>query len=240
MTQKTAFTTNLCQTLSITSLITLPLSALGTRFEFWDYKIGMAMYAISLLFAFVTVILVALTSRFRSAAERKQLNRSSITALPPILITAILMGSTSDAPRIHDITTDLKNPPQFIAAIERRGSESNPLNPTAETAHKQRQAYPELLPTMTALSAEEAFGRAVSVAQDMGWDIYASEPSQGRFEAVDTTFWFGFKDDVVVRITAKPQGSIIDLRSVSRVGDGDLGTNAKRIRNFLARFTEAE
>jgi uncharacterized protein (DUF1499 family) len=79
-----------------------------------------------------------------------------------------------------------------------------------------------------------AFDRAVAAAKAMGWDIVASDPAGGRIEATDTTFWFGFKDDVVVRVTPQPAGSRVDVRSLSRVGGGDLGANAARIRAFLA------
>ena len=68
----------------------------------------------------------------------------------------------------------------------------------------------------------------------MGWELVASDPEGGRIEATDTTFWFGFKDDIVVRVVAQPNGSRIDVRSVSRAGVGDLGANAARIRRYLA------
>ena len=67
----------------------------------------------------------------------------------------------------------------------------------------------------------------------MGWEIVASDPAAGRIEATDTTFWFGFKDDVVVRVAAAPDGSRVDVRSLSRVGLSDVGTNAARIRKYL-------
>ncbi len=70
----------------------------------------------------------------------------------------------------------------------------------------------------------------------MIWEIYAEVPTEGRIEAVDTTFWFGFKDDIVIRVQPENAGSRIDLRSVSRVGKGDLGANAKRISMFVEAF----
>jgi uncharacterized protein (DUF1499 family) len=68
----------------------------------------------------------------------------------------------------------------------------------------------------------------------MGWDLVASDPAGLRIEATDTTFWFGFKDDVVIRVTPQPNGSRVDVRSLSRVGVGDIGANAARIRKYLA------
>jgi uncharacterized protein (DUF1499 family) len=71
----------------------------------------------------------------------------------------------------------------------------------------------------------------------MGWQIVDANASEGRIEATDTTFWFGFKDDIVIRVAATSGGSRIDVRSVSRVGRSDVGTNAKRIRCYLKRLT---
>jgi uncharacterized protein (DUF1499 family) len=78
--------------------------------------------------------------------------------------------------------------------------------------------------------------RALQVAQDMGWEILTADRTAGRVEATDTTRWFGFKDDVTVRIAADGPGSRVDVRSKSRVGKGDLGTNAHRIRSYQKRL----
>jgi uncharacterized protein (DUF1499 family) len=77
---------------------------------------------------------------------------------------------------------------------------------------------------------------ADKVAMAMGWDVVARAPEEGRLEAIDTTKWFGFHDDIVVRIRADGGGSRIDIRSKSRVGRSDLGVNARRIRDFIARL----
>ena len=68
--------------------------------------------------------------------------------------------------------------------------------------------------------------------------LVAAEAADGRIEATDTTFWFGFKDDVVVRVQPADNGSRIDVRSESRVGKSDVGTNARRIRAYLAKLAE--
>ena len=82
----------------------------------------------------------------------------------------------------------------------------------------------------------EAFKRADRAAMTMGWDVVARAPAEGRLEAVDTSAWFGFRDDIVVRIRAAGTGSRIDVRSKSRAGESDLGVNARRIRDFSARL----
>jgi uncharacterized protein (DUF1499 family) len=85
----------------------------------------------------------------------------------------------------------------------------------------------------------QAFDRALATARAMGWEIIASDPTAGRIEATDTTLWFGFKDDVVVRVEAAPGGSRVDVRSLSRVGLSDVGTNAARIEKYLTALGEA-
>jgi uncharacterized protein (DUF1499 family) len=76
----------------------------------------------------------------------------------------------------------------------------------------------------------------VAAAEGMGWEVVGRDADTGRIEAVDTTRWFGFKDDIAIRVTPAGAGSRIDVRSKSRVGRGDLGTNARRIRAYLQRL----
>ena len=76
----------------------------------------------------------------------------------------------------------------------------------------------------------------MAAAEALGWEIIAQDEQAGTLEAVDTTTIMGFKDDIVIRISREGDSSIIDLRSVSRVGVSDLGANAKRIRAFKAQF----
>jgi hypothetical protein len=85
-------------------------------------------------------------------------------------------------------------------------------------------------------SPGEAFARASAAARDMGWEVAAADPAAGRIEAVATTFWFGFRDDVTVRVAPQEAGSRVEVRSKSRVGRGDAGTNARRVRDYLKRL----
>ena len=96
--------------------------------------------------------------------------------------------------------------------------------------------YPDLKPGLMNSLPAAAFPQALQAAKDMGWKIVASEPTSLRIEATDTTPWFGFKDDVVVRLSPSLKGSRVDVRSVSRVGKSDVGTNARRIRAYLTRL----
>jgi len=104
------------------------------------------------------------------------------------------------------------------------------------TAKQQLAGYPELRPALLSASVPAAFDTALAAARQMGWDIVATDPAAGRFEATATTPWFGFKDDIVVRVTPRESGSRVDVRSLSRVGRGDLGANARRIRDYVAKL----
>jgi uncharacterized protein (DUF1499 family) len=97
----------------------------------------------------------------------------------------------------------------------------------------QRKAYPDIIPLMHTVPPDQAFERALAVARRLGWQIIDADKNAGRIEAVATTFWFGFKDDIVIRLKQQNSGSRIDIRSESRVGVSDLGKNAERIRKFL-------
>ena len=139
-------------------------------------------------------------------------------------------------PPIHDITTDIDNPPPFVAVV--------PLNTPGRTVYEgeaiaaqQRQAYPDLLPAMLDVPPAEAFERALAAVYQMRWQLVEADERAGRIEATDTTFWFGFKDDVVIRVRPSGGGSRIDVRSLSRVGGGDAGTNGARIREYVETLT---
>jgi hypothetical protein len=140
-------------------------------------------------------------------------------------------------PRIHDISTDVVTPPPFVAILPLRKGAPNPaMYGGPETAAKQRQAYPDLNTLVLDIPPAEAFDRALATARKLGWEIVAAVPGEGRIEATDTTFWFGFTDDIVVRIAPAGNRSLVDVRSVSRVGLSDVGTNARRIRAYLRKL----
>jgi uncharacterized protein (DUF1499 family) len=142
-------------------------------------------------------------------------------------------------PYIHDITTDMENPPEFVAVLPLRAEAPNPPGYAGEeVAAQQREAYPEIRPLRLDLPPARAFEQALATARDKGWEIVAAVPEDGRIEATDTTFWFGFKDDVVIRIAPENGGSVVDMRSKSRVGRSDVGANARRIHSFLATLGE--
>ncbi|RXS43917.1 DUF1499 domain-containing protein [Idiomarina sp. 29L] len=142
-----------------------------------------------------------------------------------------------NVPAIHDITTDTQNPPKFVAIVPLRADAPNPVEYAGEeTAKQQLKAYPELTTYEALVSPAELFEAAVQASKNMGWEIVESSGAAGRIEATATTTWFGFKDDVVIRIRSTADGSELDIRSKSRVGRSDVGKNAERIREFMGEL----
>jgi uncharacterized protein (DUF1499 family) len=142
-----------------------------------------------------------------------------------------------DAPRINDILTDTADPPPLVTTLEMRNDAVTPAAyPGKAAADLQHQAYPDIAPILLDLPPAEAFKKVDAVAMEMGWEVVARVPADGRIEAIDTSRWFGLRDDVVVRIRPEGSGSRIDIRSKSRLGRADLGANAERIRTFTSKL----
>ncbi|MBM4197589.1 MAG: DUF1499 domain-containing protein [Gammaproteobacteria bacterium] len=143
-------------------------------------------------------------------------------------------------PPIHDVTTDTINPPMFVDAIPLReadGAQNPPMYFPAEVVEAQKAAYPDLQTIVVSTPANDVFQQAQDIARDLGWEVIAVVPEDGRIEAVASTRWIAFRDDVVIRIINAGTETRVDLRSKSRVGRGDAGENAKRIRAFRDRLT---
>jgi hypothetical protein len=159
-----------------------------------------------------------------------------LSAVLVIGLSLALRPDTNGAPPIHDLSTDLVNPPAFDQVIPLRaadGAQNPPEYAGEEFAAAQRKAFPDLVSLTVPQPAAEVFAAAEATARALGWEIVAADASAGRIEATDTTAWFRFRDDVVIRLTPGEQGTVVDVRSKSRVGMGDMGTNAARIRQFL-------
>jgi uncharacterized protein (DUF1499 family) len=144
-----------------------------------------------------------------------------------------LQNQAFSVPAIHDITTDTEDLPIFVAIVPLRANAPNTLDYSSDVAAQQKAAYPEIQSLRLELVPDVAFMQAHEVAKGQGWEIVDTDRSTGRIEATDTTFWYGFKDDVVVRLRPEGSATRVDVRSVSRVGLGDLGKNASRIRAYL-------
>ena len=184
---------------------------------------------------------LALTLAARSAAARVMAAAATLLFAAPVATMIANEATPPPGTAINDITTDLENPPAFSAVIPLREPGSNPIEyGGAEVAARQREAHPDVVPIQTQLDKEAAFQLAFETAEALGWEIIAADLHSGIIEAVDTTPFFRFKDDIVIRVSELARGSRVDLRSRSRVGRSDLGKNAARIIGFSEAFTRAD
>lgn len=139
---------------------------------------------------------------------------------------------SQQAPPIHDITTDTDDPPAFEALAPAREAAPNAVEyPGEETARQQHEAYPDIEPLMVDAALPTVLQAAEAAVLDFGWELV--EVGDTSIEATDVTTWFGFKDDVVIRLREEAEGVRVDVRSASRLGRGDVGTNAARIHDYL-------
>jgi uncharacterized protein (DUF1499 family) len=217
------------------------LAGLGSRWDWWHFRVGFQILTWAAYGGLAASVLslsglaMALHSHWRLGHLLACVGL--VLGLGVVAVPWHFKQTAHRVPPIHDITTDTGNPPAFVAILALRRDAPNPADYGGpEVAAQQQAAYPDLKPFVLSIPPDVAFDKALAAAREMGWDIVDAKPAEGHIEATDTTLWFGFKDDVVVRISPTSGGSRIDLRSVSRVGRSDVGTNAKRIRAFLEKL----
>jgi uncharacterized protein (DUF1499 family) len=216
------------------------LAGLGYRWGWWHFRTGIQVMrwsattdvAAVVLTLVAAILAYAYGARSALVAGAVGLLLGVVIAGPPIYLWRVV----DHVPRIHDITTDTANPPAYVAVVPLRQGAENSVDYSADVAPQQQKAYPDIVPAMLAVPPAEAFKRAERAARAMGWEIVAAAPEALRIEATDTTLLFGFKDDIVIRVTAAGSGSRVDMRSLSRVGKSDFGVNAKRIRKFMQQL----
>jgi uncharacterized protein (DUF1499 family) len=227
--------------LAVVALLLLFLSGPGTRFGMWHFSTGFKMMGWA-AHAGVAAAVVA------AAALVLTRGRWRVVAAIALLLGAAawfypwnLRRAAHAYPPIHDITTDTRNPPLFVAIAPLRADAPNPVGYAGDSAAiLQQQAYPDLRPMMMAMPVDSAFSLALRTARGMGWELVDQNRRDGRIEATASTPWFGFKDDVVIRVSSASGISRVDVRSKSRVGRGDVGANANRIRVYLERLRAAD
>jgi uncharacterized protein (DUF1499 family) len=218
----------------------LALGPLGTKAGLWAFPLGLMALAAALGLAAIGVVVgvVALivANKRHVPASRRPIYLAMIINVVIIVLMGGQFSTAQSVPPIHNISTDVADPPQFVAVVALRGEGSNPLELEAETIALQAEHYPAIKPLQSDASVTETFAKAVAVVQAMGMELVSADEAAGLVEATATTFWFGFKDDVAIRVRQAGEGSLVDVRSVSRVGLSDLGTNARRIGEILERL----
>lgn len=239
------------------------VAALGARFGLFDWRLSLGTLIVQwgprLLIAVLVLAAASLLATLVKA-PRQGWRSATIALLIPALglgYLAWVRGQSEDIPPIHDISTRPGDPPAFSPALLSRRAQSPDTNPVVSltvpisTLPKYKgarfvemgdrslgavaaEAYPAVQPLITPSAPDATFAAALAEAKAQGWEIVTEDTATGTLSATATTFWFGFKDDVAVRVRAEATGSVIDVRSTSRVGLSDLGANAARIEAYLA------
>jgi len=214
-------------------------AGLGNRFGFWTYREGFA----ALQWIVYIGAAAAVVSLVGAALSWKGARIALVLALVGLVLGAAVAWipyktrlALRASPRLADITTDTTNPPAFVATIpvRKKARARNSTDYSPEKAALQARHYPDIKPVIVPLSAAAAFDNALAAVKGAGLRVIATDKAVGRIEATATTFWFGFKDDVVVRISPAPdgKGTKVDIRSTSRIGSREAGTNANRVRKL--------
>jgi uncharacterized protein (DUF1499 family) len=227
---------------SVLALVLLLVGPIGTRLGIWGFQIGLLVLIPGGVLLAAIGLLVAIIGIFVS--KKRGFTSDLPALLTSIVICGVILGGMgvqfskgASVPPIHNISTDISDPPQFSAVVAIRGEGTNPLDyDSAKIGPQQEAAYPDVQTLVLPGSRTETLASVVSALEDMGLEIVAVDEVAGVVEATATTFWFGFKDDLVVRVRDSGSGSEVDVRSVSRVGLSDLGANADRIMALLGRL----
>jgi uncharacterized protein (DUF1499 family) len=228
------------------AILLLALAPFGWRVGWWGYRFSLltlmpyAAYA-GLAAVIVSALLLLFARRAIGARGGTIVLAAMVAGGLVAYVPWHYRALARRAPPIDDITTDTNNPPAFIALVPLRKAEhSNPSTYAgAKTARLQKQGYPDIAPLLLTLGPDKAFALALATAKEMDWAIVATDPGADRIEADQRSFWMGFTDDIVLRVTASGSGSRVDMRSASRHGRSDLGVNAARVRAYLARLKMA-
>ncbi|MBW2234269.1 MAG: DUF1499 domain-containing protein [Deltaproteobacteria bacterium] len=209
--------------------------ALTPFIGFRIFGMGLLVGLAALLFG-ITGVLRTRASSGRAGARRAW-GGLALGALA-LLVLAVSAAPGAGLPAINDITTNPDDPPAFSALARQAEERDAPMKPLDRaTIDAQKAAYDDLAPIQLDLPPREALERAHRVALELGWTVVASDPAAGRIEAIDVTGIFQFVDDVVIRVRPSGSGCVVDVRSKSRVGKGDVGANAARIRAFREALT---
>lgn len=218
--------------LGVAAMAAWVTSGIGSRQGWWHFTLGLQVSE----WAFYAAALALILSVFGVGQTRPGAQRSGlflavlgIAASLPLIVMAIqweYAGRTY--PAINDISTDTSDAPVFWDMPV-------PTDyPGAKVAALQREAYPDLASLKLAIPPNQAFEQALALAKDNGWEVVSKVPEEGRIEATTKSLLYGFTDEVAVRVKPANGGSIVDVRSRSRIGRIDRGVNAKRIRAYLA------
>jgi Protein of unknown function (DUF1499) len=251
--KKFDFQGNLVLAAGLGALVWGLVSAVGTGWGLWEYTSGLKGVTWAFFLGLGAILFGILFGwRGRKSITPPPRSRRWIGMLSAVIyvgwVGTFLMAALT-VPAIHDISTDLADPPSFQTLQLRADNldnvpganddEMKGLTPQQRWVTVHQKGYGDIRSVRINEPVPMVIAKAERLAKARGWDIAVSLPEEGRMEATDTSAFFRFKDDVVLRVkpTDTGEGSVVDMRSVSRVGVSDLGMNAKRVRSFLADLT---
>ncbi|HEX8655819.1 MAG TPA: DUF1499 domain-containing protein [Allosphingosinicella sp.] len=240
--------------LSFGGAIAALLLAYGSGQDWWHFRVAL----MSLRYCFFAaaagglLALVAIFLRRRGGGRVGLVNLLAIVvAIGFCLYLYNLYRTARTVPPIHDVTTNLEDYPRYYRLRVRDDNLANVpadgrpdlagLAPRERWMAYHREAYRDLATLRVPWPVADTVGRAERLARDRGWEVVTVDTSQGILEAVATSRFFRFKDNVIVRVRPLSEGggAMVDMRSMSRVGVSDVGANARRIRDFLADLRES-
>ena len=243
----TRLVTRAALVLGIGAVLAALVAAIGTATGLWGFRAGLSSLRY-LFFAAAAGAVLGLIGLLM-ARRRGKLMLANLVAVVVALGFVLYLGNlvriAKSVPAIHDVATDLDDVPQFSRLAVRADNLENvpdegkaelkALPPEERWKAVHRAHYGDLRTVRLATPPAETVRRAAALARDRGWETVLVDDKAGTVEATETSTFFRFKDDVVVRVRPAPGGgSLVDMRSISRVGGSDVGMNAKRVRGFLA------
>jgi uncharacterized protein (DUF1499 family) len=239
---KVAISAGVARAVGLLSTLAIAVGVGGASSGLLAGFVGFRIFGLGLLLGVAAVLfgIVGLV-RTRSATGLRGSGRAWTGLLLGAGAVAILVLSAAPGaglPPINDITTNTEDPPAFVAAPRHPENAGRAWELDPGFVPQIREAYPDLKPMRLPEDPPEALGRVERAARELGWEIVEVAPEEGRLEAYEVTRVFRFVDDVVVRVRPADGGSVVDVRSRSRDGRGDLGANAARIRAFRAELSD--
>jgi uncharacterized protein (DUF1499 family) len=227
--------------LAIIALLLLAAGPIGWRAGWWHFRVGLLTLLPDAGYAGAAAAVISVLALIIGA---RTIARGGIV----LAVLGLLIGGAAAYfplhwnsergvyPRLNDVTTDADNPPSLaFAEAMRQGEHGHPVAyGGAKVAEVQHKSYPDIKPAILDLPPAAAFKRALAAATAKGWTIVKADPATGSIDADDRSRWFGFTDDIAIRVSQAGEGSRVDIRSASRQGRSDFGVNAARVRGYLA------
>ncbi len=238
------------------------ITAFGTKYGLFEWSVGLSLLSLRVGPILILIALLAGLSGLLLAVLVRP-RRGWRPALFATVVALLALGVAGNAllrarqnPPLHDVSTDVADPPRFSADVEAeralvRGSNSLDLKEQrapdlpryGEAAGRrsielQQAAFPDIQPIAVGAPKQRALAAARGAAEALGWTVDRVDDEAGVIEARTQNFWYGFTDDIVVRVRPVGEAAVIDVRSSSRVGAIDLGANAARVRAFSKEVTK--